>query len=208
MGFSLDTLVSLCTLPSFFIQSFKCPFDSEECTVSPGTLSYGYFETYYQGQLPPALEPVFLSPANTAIIGAIGAPIGFIAGVTAGVIGVIITGYDFEDDDNDDESCIARPLRRASLRPLLSLVFGVTMGALIFRLRDPSIFVGYSALCGLVGVLVLAIPLVLFETLLQFLATKGLSPAYTHMAEMFSNYLSKGYELWNVAAKGEVALPM
>jgi len=166
------------------------------------------FEAYYEGQLPPALQPIFLSPVNAAIIGAIGAPIGFITGVAAGVIYTILIDYDFEDDDEDGESCLARPLRRASVRPLLSLVFGVTMGALIFRLRDPSISVGYSALCGWIGVLVLIIPLVLFEVLLQLLVTKWLSPAYAFRTEMFSNHLSKGYELWNVAAGGKVALPI
>jgi hypothetical protein len=166
------------------------------------------FEAHYQGQLPPALQPIFLSPANAAIIGAIGAPIGFIAGIAAGVIYAILTDYDFEDDDEDGESCLARPLRCASLRQLLSLVFGVTMGALIFRLRDPSISVGYSALCGWVGILVVIIPLVIFEALLQFLVTKGLSPAYSFTTEIFSNHLSKGYELWNVAAEGKVALPI
>jgi len=165
------------------------------------------FEAYYEGQLPPALQPIFLSPVNAAIIGAIGAPIGFITGVAAGVIYAKLTDYDFEDD-NDDASCFARPVRRTSVRPLLSLVFGVTMGALIFRLRDPSISVGYSALCGWVGVLVLVIPLVLFEVLLQFLVTKWLNPAYAFTTGIFSNHLSKGYELWSVAAEGKIALPV
>ena len=166
------------------------------------------FEAYYQGQgLPPALQPIFLSPTNAAIIGAIGAPIGFIAGIAAGVIYATLTGYDFEDNDEDSESCFARPLRRASLRQLLSLVFGVTMGAWIFRLRDPSISVGYSALCGWVGILVVIIPLVLFEALLQLLVTKALSPAYAFTTAILSNHLSKGYELWNAAGEGKIALP-
>lgn len=121
----------------------------------------------------------------------------------------MITGYDFEDDDDDDdESCFAQALHRASLRPLVTLVFGVTMGAMIFRLKNPSISVGYSALCGWAGVLVLVIPIVLFEALLVFLVMEVMGPAYMFAAESFSDHLSKGYELWNVAAEGGVALPL
>jgi len=120
----------------------------------------------------------------------------------------MIFDYDFDDDEFEDESCFARPLRRASLRPYLALVFGVTMGALIFRLSDRSISVGYSALCAWAGVLVLAIPLIFFDALLEVLVSKGLGPAYAFVAEICSNHLSKGYKLWNVAAEEKVVLPI
>ena len=169
------------------------------------------FEAYHQGRLPPALERVLLCPSNAAIIGAAGAPITFIAGITVGVIYVIISDldYDIENrDDDNDKSSFAKALRRASLRPLVSIVFGVTLGATIFQLRDTSLSVGYSALCGWAGILLLVIPLALFEALLLFLVIRVLSPGYSFVAGVFYTHLSKGYGLWNGAAEGEVALLM
>ena len=125
------------------------------------------------------------------------------------IISDLLVDYDIENrDDDNDKSSFAKALRRASLRPLVSIVFGVTLAATIFRLRDPSTSVGYSALCGWAGVLVVVIPLALLEALLLFLVVRVLRPAYLFVAGIFSTRLSKGYERWKVAAEGEVALLM
>jgi len=44
-------------------------------SITGNTVIRRVFEAYYQEQLSPALQPIFLSLANAAIIGAIGAPI-------------------------------------------------------------------------------------------------------------------------------------
>jgi hypothetical protein len=83
----------------------------------------------------------------------------------------IISGddADFEDDTKDDNRFVTRALRNAATWPLFSLVLGVTVAAMILRLRDPAISVWYSAMCTWTGVLVLIVPLVLFDELKRFL---------------------------------------
>jgi len=121
----------------------------------------------------------------------------------------VLAEDDLEDNNEDDgaDYCLARAHHRASLWPLLSLSFGITTGAMIFRLRHPAISVGYSALCGWAGVVVLFVPLVLSDVLLKQLASKVLGPACAFMLDMLCTHLGKGYELWNIAAEGKIALP-
>ena len=167
----------------------------------------GVFEDYYHGQLPPSFEPIFLSPTNAAIIGAIGAPIY----VVVGIMGWTIYYARLSEDDLEDledslneqygaDYGLARARHRASLWPLLSLSFGITAGAMIFRFRDPAISVGYSALCGWAGVVVLLVPLALSDVLLGKLASK-LGPACAFMDDILYTHLGKGCELWTVAAE-------
>jgi len=161
-------------------------------------------EAWYQGQTPPSSAPVFLSPASAAIIGVIGAPIYFLAGMSWELI---ISGddADFEDDTKDDNRFVTRALRNAATWPLFSLVLGVTVAAMILRFRDPAISVWYSAMCAWTGVLVLIVPLVLFDELKRFLVLEALNTACVFVAERFAAHVWKGYDLWDVAA-GNIVL--
>jgi hypothetical protein len=160
-------------------------------------------EAWFQGQPPFSSPTDFLSPTNAAIIGVIGTPIYFLAGMTGDVIWKILSG-DSEDEKEGDSDFFARALRNAATWPLFSLMLGVTLAAKILRLRDPTIPVWYSALCGGAGVLVLIVPLVLFDEFKLFLVAEVLSTTCLTMAERFGAHAWKGYDLLD--AGGNIAL--
>jgi len=165
-------------------------------------------EALYQGQPPFSSAPVFLSPANAAIIGVIGTPVFFIAGIMGEFIWKILSD---EDEDSEggkeaDNCFFARVLRNATAWSLFPLILGVTVGAMILRFRDPAIPVWYSALCGGVGMLVLIVPLALFSELKRILVLEMLSDACLYVAERFAAHAWKGYDRWDVAAEGKIAL--
>jgi len=165
-------------------------------------------EALYQGQQPPfSSAPVFLSPTNAAIIGVIGTPVFFIVDIMGEFIWKILSDEgENSEDDKEADSFFARVLRNATAWPLFSLVLGVTVGAMILRFRDPAISVWYSALCGGAGMLVLIVPLVLFSELKRILVLEMLSAACLYVAERFAAHAWKGYDRWDVAAEGKIAL--
>jgi uncharacterized membrane protein len=144
-------------------------FDAEDFHSVTGNATLRWVaEACSQGQLSLS-TPVFLSPANAAIISIIGTPIYL---VTSAAWESILKNNrrDFEEH-SEDAFFHVWDLRVAAR---CSLIFGLTVAAMVLRLRELSVSIWYSALCGWAGVHVLIVPLVLFDIIHSRLAHRPL----------------------------------